>query len=160
MPPLILLLGHLGELVMSSTIPLVRAVSFNQCALSFTGTGVLSLWLMWPFMPYSSLVHVWWLKFSSQSSSTRRPWSELVSASTGTYIPDLLGPSCRLEDLVESYLKCLLCAPFATLLTCIIFFDSWYNLNAELTRFGDREFYQVKVALDRTAIVANIKLPI
>lgn len=49
----------------------------------------------------------------------------------------------RIEDLAQSYLKILLCAPLVFLLTCIIFFNSWCNLLAEVTRFGDREFYQV-----------------
>ena len=49
----------------------------------------------------------------------------------------------RREDLIQSYLSCLLCSPLVCLLVSIIIFNSWCNLMAETTRFGDREFYQV-----------------
>jgi hypothetical protein len=52
---------------------------------------------------------------------------------------------CRLDDLMEAYLKCFLCAPFMSFLACILVFNAWFNFTAELTRFGDREFYQVPV---------------
>lgn len=54
----------------------------------------------------------------------------------------LFPASMRLDDLVDSYIKCFLFSPFMSFLACILVLNAWFNFTAELTRFGDREFYQ------------------
>lgn len=58
--------------------------------------------------------------------------------------PSILSICHRFDDLMEAYFRCLLCAPFMLFLACILIFNSWFNFTAELTRFADREFYQVQ----------------
>lgn len=50
--------------------------------------------------------------------------------------------SMRYNDLVEAYLRCLLCSPLVNFLLSLLLMHSGYNMLGELTRFGDREFYQ------------------
>lgn len=51
------------------------------------------------------------------------------------------------NDLIHCYLTNLLCAFFMLVLvhTCILHF--YHNLLCEVTRFGDREFYNVSVLI-------------
>ena len=51
--------------------------------------------------------------------------------------------TCRQEDLLLCYLKCVLLSPLMNFLVGIMIFHFWFNMLGELTRFGDREFYQV-----------------
>lgn len=56
---------------------------------------------------------------------------------------------CRWEDLLLSFLRCLLASPFMMFLASVLVFNAWFNFTAELTRFADREFYQVGTGLPR-----------
>ena len=56
-------------------------------------------------------------------------------------------PVCRINDLLGTSLIILLNAPFIYLLVCLLVFNGWFNFTAELTRFADREFYQVSVCV-------------
>ena len=41
-------------------------------------------------------------------------------------------------------MRCLLCSPLVNFLLSLLLMHSGYNMLGELTRFGDREFYQVR----------------
>ncbi len=48
-------------------------------------------------------------------------------------------------DLIESVLAIFLASPLMAFSVNFIVIHSWFNFTGEMTRFGDREFYQVRI---------------